>query len=101
MKDGLDEFGERWVNQFERPVNYMEPMLDTVSDANCVIFNTLDTLEDTADKVFQFRHVLMKKQDFEKKASNNHRRLDLDESSDNDSRGLSSRTHKHHIPAEL
>ena len=74
FKDGLDEFGERWVNQFKRPVNYMEPMLDTFSDANCFIFKTWDTLEDTANSVFQFRHVLMKKHDFAKKASNNHRR---------------------------
>ena len=100
FKDGLDEFGDRWVNQFKRPVNYMEPMLDTFSDANCFIFNTLDTLEDTADKVFQFRHVLMKKQDFEKKAPSNHRRLDFDDSSDNDSGGLPiSSTHKHYVLA--
>ena len=102
FKDGLDEFGERWANQFKRPVNYMEPMLDTFSDANRFIFNTLDTLEDTAGKVFQFQHVLMKKQDFEKKATSNHRRLEFDDSSDNDSRGLPlSPTHKHYVLAEL
>lgn len=85
FKDGLDEFGERRVNQFKKPVNYMEPMLDTFSDANFFIFNTLDTLEDTADKVFQFRHVLMKKQDFEKKATGQQK---CDDSSDDDSGGF-------------
>ena len=61
MLDGLDEFGERWVDQFKAPVNYLEPMLTSFSDGNCFIYNKLDTAENTTDKTYQFRNILLKK----------------------------------------
>lgn len=61
MLAGLDEFGERWVNQFKQPMNYSEPMITTFSDSNCFIFNKLDIAEDTAKKTYQFRKLLLKK----------------------------------------
>ena len=64
LKEGLNEFGKRWADQFKVPVNYMEPMAEDFSHTNCSIYNRLDTAEDTANKVFQFRHVLKKKDTF-------------------------------------
>ena len=61
LLDGLDEFGERWVDQFKAPVNYMDPIITTFSDENCFIYNRLDTAEDTAQKTFQFRKLLLPK----------------------------------------
>ena len=61
MLDGLDEFGERWADQFKAPVNYTEDMISSFSDADCFIYNRLDTAEDTTEKTHQFINILLKK----------------------------------------
>ena len=71
LKEGLDEFGKRWVNQFRAPVNYLEPLYTCFSDSNCFVYNKLDTAEDTANKVYQFRNVLTKEPNFQAGNSSN------------------------------
>ena len=71
LKEGLDEFGKRWVNQFKAPVNYLEPLYTSFSDSNCFVYNKLDTAEDTANKVYQFRNVLNKEPSFQAGSSPN------------------------------
>jgi hypothetical protein len=63
LKDGLDEFGQRWVNQFKAPINYMESMLENFSDSSyfTMSYNKLDTAEDTAHRTYQFRKFLLKR----------------------------------------
>ena len=55
---GLQEFGQRWAKQFAKPVNFNEPMITEFSDQDCFIMNTLDKLEDKADKYHQFSDVI-------------------------------------------
>ena len=81
MLAGLDEFGERWANQFKTPMNYMEPMITTFSDSNCFVYNKLDIAEDTAAKTYQFRKLLLKDPSRYVGADNGSRSEDEDEAS--------------------
>ena len=49
------------MDQFKLPMNYVEPMNTSFADANCFIYNKLDIAEDTAKKTFQFRKLLLPK----------------------------------------
>lgn len=58
MRQGLSEFGARWVQQFAKPVNYTEPLQRSFADSHCFVMLRIDELDKVADDLHDWAKVL-------------------------------------------
>jgi hypothetical protein len=58
MRQGLREFGARWVQQFAKPVNYTEPLQRSFADSHCFVMLRIDELDKVADDLHDWAKVL-------------------------------------------
>jgi len=57
LHNGLKEFGERWSQQWIKPTNYNEELVDSFADGSCFIMKTIDRLDKVADQMFEYKEV--------------------------------------------